>query len=90
MNAFADVAPGVLDGRVAVNIAELPQTEAIAVVAGVGESVHYHGRAVAVEDFTHATIELIVGDGGPERLLLVGDRLHVCHWRWRRFCCKHQ
>lgn len=79
MYALSNMPSGVLYGRVAVDVAQLPEAEPVAVVAGIGKTVHYHRRTVAMEHFTHPTVQLVVGDGGPEGLLLVGHRLHIRH-----------
>lgn len=72
VHPFADVPSRVLYRRVAVHVAQLPETEAVAVVARVRESVYYHRRRVAVEHLADTAVQLVVGYRGPERLLLVG------------------
>lgn len=72
------VSPGHFHRGVPVDIAEQPQTEALR-VGRVGEAVHRQGRLRGVERLPHPLIQLVVGDGAPERRFAVGDRLQV--WR---------
>lgn len=50
VDALADVASRVLDGRVAVHVAQLAQAETVAIIAGVREAVHDDRGRVAVEN----------------------------------------
>lgn len=73
MHPLAYVASGVLDSRVSVHVAELPEAEPVAVARGIREAVDHDGMRAAVEYFAHSAIQLVVGDRGPVERLLVGD-----------------
>lgn len=77
VDSLADVPPGVLYRGIPVDVAELAEAESVAVIAGVREPVHDHRRRMAMENLTDPAVQLIVGYGGPERLLLVRHRLDV-------------
>ena len=70
---FTDVAPRVLDGRVAVHVGELTETEAIAGGRRVSEAVHYDGSAGGVKRFTDPVVQLVVNNRAPGRRLAVVD-----------------
>lgn len=71
------MAPGELHGRVAVDVGQQPQAEALR-VGGVGEAIHGHGGLRGVEGLPHPLVELVVGYGAPEGRLTVGHGLQVC------------
>lgn len=77
LDALADVAPGVLDGRVPVDVRQLAKAEAGGAVPRVGETVDDDRGRVAVEDLADSGVELVVGDGSPVTALLVRYRSHV-------------
>jgi hypothetical protein len=58
--------PRVLYRGIPVHVAQLSQTESVAIVTGVRETVHCHGSRMTVEHFAYAAIELVVGDRRPE------------------------
>jgi len=73
VDALADVSAGVLDGRVPVDVGELPEAEPVVVlVGGVGEPVDDDRLGLGVVDLADPGVELVVGDGGPVGGLLVG------------------
>ena len=74
MHALADVPPRVLDRRVAIDVGQLSQAEAIVVVARISKAVDYHAVRLAVKDLADAAVELVVGYRGPIGWLLVTDR----------------
>lgn len=84
MDSFSNVASGVLDGGVAVDIGQQTQAEAIAVVGGVGEAIHQHTGGGRQECFSHPIIQLIVHNGAPVLGFLIGHRLNI--WPVADFC----
>lgn len=75
---FADVSAGVLDCRVAVDVGQQSEAEAVLVVRGVCEAVHQHAGRRGVISLAHAIVELVVDNGAPVARLLVLYRLHIC------------
>lgn len=71
-----DVSASELHGSVAVNIGQQAQTETLR-VGWIGEPVYCEGGLGCVEDFAHPLVQLVVGDGAPERWLTVRHRLQV-------------
>lgn len=77
---FSYMSAGVLDGRVAVYIAQLAETEAVQVVAGVCEAIDDHAVTLTVEYFAHATVQLVVRYTRPvQRLLQTNNNISCCH-----------
>ena len=58
---LADVAPGLLHHRVAVDVGEQPQAEPVA-LAGVREAVHGDAGLAGVEGLPHPGVQLVVGN----------------------------
>lgn len=77
VHSLSDMTTCVFDCTVAVDVAQLAQTEAVRVVRGVGEPVHDDRRRVAVEHFANAAVQLVVSYTGPIRRFLVADRGHL-------------
>lgn len=71
----------VLNRRIPVHITQLSQTEAIAIITRIRETIHNHRRRLTVKHLTHPTIQLIVGDRCPKWLLLKRHWLHIHHTR---------
>lgn len=77
---FSYMSAGVLDGRVAVYVAQLAETEAVQVVAGVCEAIDDHAVTLTVEYFAHATVQLVVRYTRPvQRLLQTNNNISCCH-----------
>lgn len=75
---FSNMAPGVLNGGVAVYIGQQTQAKAVAVVGGVGKAVHQHAGGGGLERLPHPIIQLIVHNGAPVLGFLIGHRLNIC------------
>lgn len=67
-----------LNGRVAVDVGQQAQTEALR-VGRVREAVDGKGGLRGVEGLPDTLVQLVVGDGAPEGRLAVRHRLQV--WR---------
>lgn len=95
VNALSNVAPRVLDRRVAVHIRQLAQAEPVVVlVAWVREPVDDDRVVVGVVNLPNSAVQLIIGDGRPvegflirNRLCTVVVRLHPIVALWRRSVC---
>ncbi len=68
--------PRLLHHRVAVDVGEQTEAEAVG-VARVGEAVDDDGGLAGMERLAHPGVQLIVGDGAPEGGLAVHDRLDL-------------
>ena len=72
MNTLSNVAPRVLDRRVAVHIRQLAQAEPVVVlVAWVREPVDDDRVVVGVVNLPNSAVQLIIGDGRPVEGFLV-------------------
>ena len=72
MNTLSNVAPRVLDRRVAVHIRQLTQAEPVVVlVAWVREPVDDDRVVVGVVNLPNSAVQLIIGDGRPVEGFLV-------------------
>jgi len=95
VNTLSNVAPRVLDSRVAVHIRQLTQAEPVVVlVAWVCEPVDDDRVVVGVVNLPNSAVQLIIGDGRPvegflirNRLCTVVVRLHPIVALWRRSVC---
>lgn len=74
VNSFADVAPGVLDCGVAVDVGQQAQAESVLVVRGVCEAINQHAGGRSIEGLSHSVIQLVIHNGTPVL------RLHILHW----------
>lgn len=77
MPTFADMAPGVLDRGVAVDVGQKAQAKAIFVVGGISEAIHEHTSRGSVVSLTNTVIQLIVHNRAPVTWLLILYRLHI-------------
>lgn len=75
VHSLAYMSSCVLDGGVSIDIGQLTETEAVVVFVGrIGEAVNDDGVSVGVVHLSHSTVQLVVGDAGPVRWLLVWNR----------------
>ena len=75
MNTFPNVAPGVLDRRVAVHVGQLAEAEPVVVlVAGVGEPVDDDRVVVGVVNLPNSAVQLIIGNRRPIEGLLINKK----------------
>lgn len=70
--------PGVLDGGVAVDVGEQPETETVAVVGGICEAINQHAGGGSLECLSNTIVEFVVNNGAPVLGFLIGHRLHIC------------
>lgn len=70
--------PGVLDSRVAVDVGEQAEAEAVAVVGGICEAVNEHAGGGSLEGLPNTVVQLVVNNGAPVLGFLIGHRLHIC------------
>jgi hypothetical protein len=77
MHSFADVSSCVLDGRVAVHVAQQSETEAVRIVGRIGESVDDDAAALSVKRLADTDAELVIRHGTPMFRLLEVDRRQI-------------
>lgn len=76
-HTFADVAPGVFNSGVAIDIREQAQAEAVLIVGWVGESINQYAGGGSVVSLSHSIIQLIVHNRAPVTGLLILHWLHI-------------
>lgn len=74
---FANMAAGVLDCRVAVDIGQKAQAKAIFVVGRIGEPIHQHTSRGGMISLSNTVIQLIVHNRAPVAWLFILYRLHI-------------
>lgn len=77
VDTFADVATGVFNSGVAIDIREQAQAEAIFVVGWIGESINQYAGGGSVVSLSHTIIQLIVHNRAPVTGLLILHWLHI-------------
>lgn len=76
-HTFANVAAGVFNGGVAIDVGEQAQAEAVLVVGWVGESINQHAGGGSVVSLSHTIIQLIVHNRAPMTGLFILHWLHI-------------
>lgn len=74
---FANMAAGILDCGVAVDIGQKAQAKAIFVVGRISEAVHQHASRGGMVSLTNTVIQLIVHNRAPVAWFLILYRLHI-------------
>jgi len=77
MHTFANVAAGVFNGGVAIDVREQAQAEAVLVVGWVGESINQNAGGGSVVSLSHTIIQLIVHNRAPMTGLFILHWLHI-------------
>lgn len=80
VNTFANMAAGILDCGVAVDIGQKAQAKAIFVVGRISEAVHQHASRGGMVSLTNTVIQLIVHNRAPVAWFLILYRLHISSW----------
>lgn len=76
---FADVASGIFDGGIAIDVGQETQTDAVVAIGRVSESVDRDHMGLHLEQFPHARVQLVVRNRAPVGRLLVRHRVHRCN-----------
>lgn len=62
---FANMSTCILDGGIPIDIGQLAKAKPIQVVAGVRESIYCYQVIMAMVNFSHTAIQLVIGNTCP-------------------------